>query len=383
MHNAGLTIEAFEPIRMWVENIGPFRQPFQLDFTDENSDPCNFFLLIAGNGRGKTTLLDIMAALWSMLDKKAIHIYGQDDLSKVFSSGGDPVRAQLDILVRFQQLETTQTMVLSLIAESEGASTVTPWTEPELKAAGAVEWCRFGVRKHSTGRLAQIRDKSVFVDDLLNSIRQENLNSSDGFSGSIVSVPTLLYFSAYRDIPKISEDGRSLSAPENWKYYPVRQFLAGDQWAHSLDNLLVWLKWLDDERFERAVDDVNRLVFRDSPKRLEGVQKAPPQAVISNKGQRHRLDQLSSGEKSLTQMILRIGSHMTRNTWVVIDELDIHLHLKWQHRILNALKKMVRENPGLRVIASTHSREILHGFQFEVKEPGLRKGGHIIDENSD
>jgi len=80
-------------------------------------------------------------------------------------------------------------------------------------------------------------------------------------------------------------------------------------------------------------------------------------------------------------MMLRIGAHMTRNTWIVIDEIDVHLHPKWQHRVLNILKQIVVETPGITVIASTHSREILEGFEFEIKEAGLKKGGHIIEEN--
>ena len=34
-------------------------------------------------------------------------------------------------------------------------------------------------------------------------------------------------------------------------------------------------------------------------------------------------------------------------------------------------------------IASTHSREILQALAFEVEESGLRKGGHIIEDELD
>lgn len=43
----------------------------------------------------------------------------------------------------------------------------------------------------------------------------------------------------------------------------------------------------------------------------------------------HRLDRLSSGEKNLVQLFLRIGAHMTRNTILLIDEFDVHLHIRW------------------------------------------------------
>lgn len=374
-------IQGFEPIRMWVENIGPFRDPFELDFTDDNGDPCNMFLLISENGQGKTTLLDVMVTLMGMVEKKAPIAFGHEDLDQTMLGGKDPSRAQLDILVRFYQDGDHQIAVLSLIAGPKGTTSIRAWTESELKDIGAQSWHRFGYRRHSSGRMEEIGAKDTFVQDLLGSVQNQMSTPPDGFGDSGVAEPALLYFTAYRDIPRVQDNGRAIEAPEDWKYRPVKSFLSRDEWIHSLDNLLVWLKWIDENRFQRAVEDVNQWVFKGTPKRLEDVQKDPPEAVISNRGSRHRLDRLSSGEKSLIQMILRIGAHMTRNTWIVIDEVDVHLHPKWQHRILNILKQIVAETPGLHVIATTHSREILQGFAFETKEPGLKKGGHIIEEN--
>jgi len=35
-------IDAFEPLWLTVENLGPFRgSPYQVDFTDANNQPCN------------------------------------------------------------------------------------------------------------------------------------------------------------------------------------------------------------------------------------------------------------------------------------------------------------------------------------------------------
>ncbi len=375
------SIQGFEPIRMWVENIGPFRDRFELDFTDGNGDPCNMFLLISENGQGKTTLLDVMVTLMGMLEKENPTSFGHEDLDRVEMLGKDPSRAQLDILVRFYQNQEQQSAVLSLIAGPKDTASIRAWTDSELKSAGAGSWNRFGYRRHFSGRMEKIGASDTFIQDLLGSIQNQMSVPPDGFGDSGVAEPTLLYFSAYRDIPKIEDYDRAIVAPEDWRYRPVKPFLSRAEWNHSLDNLLIWLKWIDEDRFQRAIEDVNQWVFKGTHKRLEEVEKDPPQAVISNKGSRHRLDRLSSGEKSLAQMMLRIGAHMTRNTWIVIDEVDVHLHPKWQHRILNILKQIVVETPGIHVIATTHSREILKGFEFETKEAGLRKGGHIIEEN--
>ena len=64
----------------------------------------------------------------------------------------------------------------------------------------------------------------------------------------------------------------------------------------------------------------------------------------------HRLDTLSNGEKSLVQLFVRLGAYMTRNTILLIDEPEAHLHEDWQQRLLTQLKKMAQEQfPGLTI----------------------------------
>lgn len=102
--------------------------------------------------------------------------------------------------------------------------------------------------------------------------------------------------------------------------------------------------------------------------------------MISN-GQEHTLDRLSSGEKNLVDLFLRIRAHCTKNSIILIDEPEIHLHPNWQKRLMKNLRQFVQEYPGMTIIIATHSIEMLRAFGFEHKEKGLRKGGEIIEEN--
>lgn len=193
-------------------------------------------------------------------------------------------------------------------------------------------------------------------------------------------------FSAYRDIHSIAllED-RPIIRPNHWGYQAIHCFSPHNEgWNHSLDNLLVWLKWLDDGRFEKACDLINKQVFEGTSKHLKDVQRDPPEAIVHTGGNEpgtHRIDRLSSGEKNLVQLFLRIGAHMTKNTILLIDEFDVHLHIRWQYRLFYALKALAaREDANFTVIASTHSTEILETFVagLDVDEDGLVKGGHLI-----
>jgi predicted ATP-binding protein involved in virulence len=89
---------------------------------------------------------------------------------------------------------------------------------------------------------------------------------------------------------------------------------------------------------------------------------------------------LSAGYRSMIGMVLDIACRMAilnpnmrDNAYetdgvVLIDELDLHLHPKWQWHIISALKQTF---PNVQFIATTHSSIILSSF----------KGENIIDIN--
>jgi predicted ATPase len=160
----------------------------------------------------------------------------------------------------------------------------------------------------------------------------------------------------------------------------------GREWRDSLDNLLVWLKWMDDGRFEAAVAAINGRVFKVGDKKLfagktlKGVRKEPPEAIIEADGLEHRLDRLSSGEKSLVQLYLRLGAHMTRNTILFIDEPEVHLHRNWQYETLFTLLELAKSHfPNVSVYMATHSERMMKAFGLNIAEENLRKGAYIIE----
>ena len=143
---------------------------------------------------------------------------------------------------------------------------------------------------------------------------------------------------------------------------------------------MVWLKWLDDGRFERALQLVNERVFHETTTFIKDVSREPPEAIVLHDGHRLRLDALSSGEKSLVQLFLRLGTHMTRNTILLIDEPEAHLHDQWKYRLFYQLKALVQDcYPGLTIIVATHSPEIMEAFAVELNEKNLRKGGYFFE----
>lgn len=102
---------------------------------------------------------------------------------------------------------------------------------------------------------------------------------------------------------------------------------------------------------------------------------------------------LSAGFRSMVGMVLDIAYRMailnpdlkekivTETPGVIlIDEIDLHLHPKWQWRIIPALKKTF---PKLQIIASTHSPIVIAScyeeklFTIDLKDPYLDKAEEV------
>jgi len=388
-----LLIYEFRPLFLTLDRIGPFQNFYAIDFTDENNRPSNFFMMVSPNGMGKTTALEIFSCLSGLLGKKDIDAYGHEDLDK--RNG----RAQLDFWVRLRWQGRNISIVLTVLAGNIGEETfLKPWSLEDLQAYSAETWHSAGFRSPVPGRYENLASRTDnLLQDLLATFRAASETvPDDSFLQPSFHLPTVLYLSAYRDIPYPNNDNhdciqhsahnvmeRSIAMPDHWRYQPLHAFEAHSAyWKNSLDNLLVWLKWLDNGSFEKARELINEQLFVDTTKRLKDVRRNPPEAIIdTGNNQTHRLDRLSSGEKSLAYLFLRIGAHCTRNTIILIDEMDIHLHIRWQHRLYNALEKMVLDNPGFTVMMTTHSLEILQRFTatMEQERKGIFMAGELIE----
>ena len=380
-------IYEFRPLYLTLDRIGPFQQKmYEIDFTDQGSRPCNFFMLVAANGFGKTTTLDILGCLLGMLDDPQLSHLGHEDLD---SQSG---RAQLDILLRCYWQGADLQVVLSLLGGTLGEDlSLKVWPKNDLEEYRATSWHRAGYIRRASGTLRPLptHKSDELVADLLGFFQFNKGEVPKAFGQSAFSAPTTLSFSAYRDIPNMDSQKirRVIEQPKYWGYQSLHQFSAHNtDWHYSLDNLLVWLKWLDDGRFEQACNLINGKVFSGTEKFLKDVKRDPPEAFIQVNNDEttfHRLNRLSSGEKNLVQIFLRIGAHMTQNTILLIDEFDVHLHIRWQFKLLNALKELAaQQDANFTVILTTHSTEILETYTgtLDINEEGLVKGGHFIKD---
>lgn len=198
-----LTIYEFRPLFLTLDRIGPFQNIYTVDFTDDNHRSCNFYMMVSPNGLGKTTTLEIFSCLMNLLGQKSIESYGHEDLDK--RSG----RAQLDFWVRLRWQGRNIGIVLSVLAGTLGEEILLkPWAPDELQKYNAESWHKCGFRSQVIGRYESVALRNDdLLQDLLATLRTASESvAEENFLQPSFHLPTVLYFSAYRDIPYPNND---------------------------------------------------------------------------------------------------------------------------------------------------------------------------------
>lgn len=377
-----LAITDWRVLQLSLEDIGPFRSgietfsflgetgPLGTDSDAGPPGPSNLYILIAPNGRGKTTILEAIYGLFALLNQRPEGAFA------------DPVaggRAQIDLRGTWSIEGTVQTVLLSLWTGSR--EPLTYWTDEELEAQAQVShWARLGlvVVAGDVQPLPESNDLGrILFDEVRSALGEAPTEPPSGAQ----KLPTVLYFPADRSVVA-PQDRRVVARPQSWGYQPAHRFTHdGPDWESSIDYLLVWLEWLQDTRLEGLLQNVNEHVFEpESNKRILRPDRAELQTFVSTPTGLHPLSSLSHGERALLQMFARVFSHMTLNTLLLVDEIELHLHTRWMNRMYNSLKQILERNPTLALIFTTHDRELIQVFDYQRQESGLTKGGFLIED---
>lgn len=115
------------------------------------------------------------------------------------------------------------------------------------------------------------------------------------------------------------------------------------------------------EAISDLLEGFSNLTFEDDPARL----------IVQKDNVKIDLRQLSDGERSLIAMICDLGRRLTlanpdlKNPLkgagvVLIDELELHLHPKWQREIVEKLRNTF---PNIQFIATTHSPFVIQSIK--------------------
>ncbi|MEH2226657.1 AAA family ATPase [Nostoc sp.] len=355
-----------------------------LDFHE--SEPT---VLIGINGVGKSSILDCLAILLTQLTGQI-----QDSLESLrffitqdVTNGRDKTYNEINVFIELQELTWSMTeykgvknndgKYIDLQAHIKSISDLQKEIQEKLKNYKGIETILMQSENMHTEIATAIR--SGLREDLKTAI--ENLNNQLATIPD-ANVPLAVYYPVNRaviDMPLEISEAYSFKQVDAYE-----QALTGGR--IDFKTFFEWFRNREDLENERRRDNPD---YRD--KQLEAVRQAisslipeflnlrversPLRMTVRKKGEELIVNQLSDGEKCLLAMVGDLARRLAianpslpdplqGNGVVLIDEIELHLHPKWQREIIPAL---TRTFPNCQFIVTTHSPQVIS----QVKPEGI------------
>ncbi len=247
------------------------------------------------------------------------------------------------------------------------------WTSTELDVKfDGKEFSWFNSRRLSTAVQDWIGTPAKSQKDIKDYISKELMTES-GFR----SVPLVLYYSTARIV---------LDVPMRAKNATIENPIQALNNCLSINNnfrkFFEWFKTEEENelrmmREDRTYRSRGLEAVRNSIRRMMNgysnlqIKPHPRRMVITSpEGKELRIEQLSGGYKAILSLVSDIASRLAQanpnaenpldcSALILIDELDMHLHPRWQRTIAHNLKQAF---PNCQFIATTHSPSVVQSL---------------------
>lgn len=311
-----------------------------------------FNVLIGDNGAGKTALLDALAV------GVGTFFLGIDDAVS-------PMIQDDDVRLSYRETEF-----------SEDGFAVPPRFEEQfpvnISCDGLIEgksynWSRTRLSGKGQTRWAGAKDIKQVGSNLQEQVRR-NEN---------VTLPLIAYYTIRRRWNTDKEDITEIVSPGSRLHGYVHSIRA----ERNAPFIYRWFKTMELARMqlERDLVPVNVVVKavygcmpQDAARVLEYDILLGELMAVDNLAKRYRLRLLSEGQRNIISLVMdlsyrattlnpHLGVEATQQTpgVVLIDEIDLHLHPKWQREIVGSLR---RAFPLVQFIVTTHSPIVLQNL---------------------
>ena len=338
----------------------------------------HFTLLVGDNGTGKTTLLDALAVAAGVWLVKAPD-------STLINSGRNILPSEIRLVPEKEGDRTLFREMVPAVVRATGT----------LGTKEGVSWMR---QIHVNGQ----RTSNLEAKDALNIV--QTMYEQDE-QGRHVLCPILGYYGAGRAwLPSNERPARRERKPNE----PARRWAAFYDCFNERIRFAALRDWFRRETTEAGnrggkmrpgFQAVRRAILRCIPE-ADGVwfDADRGQIVLSIGGNAQPFDNLSAGQRMMLALVADLAiKAVTQNTFLVpgeeteptaetlpkvlgetpglvlIDELDVHLHPRWQRRVASDLKSTF---PAVQFVCTSHSPQVIG--EVQPQEVRVLQDGEIL-----
>lgn len=362
-----------------VRNFKDFDRDFEDSWTGEVPDS---LLLIGPNGTGKSTLLNTIAGLWQILynfleederipDETQNTTSGSTTFTQTSGSPGNSSNQSKIPDRRFIDLLSNSRLAAMQVQGFLDAPNF--W----LFAGNDSDLLeRFIFENNSELRIGRLYTKEkgsdiTYATDAFyqpDSIEAQVTDAIDAYPSWFSSWQEKLVHNVYssrHDLPNIvylESETRILQpiknlgglTPEPDEFQWLARYEPSTSRKGSLQNYLFAQKAVNLPLFEDIRHQINLFL---NGKQLADISPKTYQIMVDVKGQKHPIDELSSGEKQVLLMLVTVIRRLEEGGIVMIDEPDLHLHVSMVNAFVGHLRKMIGEKKGQLILAS-HAPEL-------------------------
>lgn len=315
-------------------------------------------LLVGVNGVGKSTVLDAIRILLSQM------------MPRISDSTDRPVKfIDRDISINKDFLTAELTCELGQTNFSYSTKSYHRSYNPE-KFSGVGIWLFPTI---STGEDKPSREK---VNQII----------ASQFIDIYTQHPLAVFFSPNRSIIKTSKSIKTNSLPQHREALKLRQHFNSEEFID-------W--WLAYEKLQKEglastwpiLNALEEAIYEFISCSNLHVDEKGKVLLVKKAGLRLDVKQLSDGERGVLVLVLDLTRRLAEanpqlnnpakegKAIVLIDELDLHLHPRWQRTIVHQLTKTF---PNCQFIATTHSPQIISEVQPESLTFLVREGEQVV-----
>jgi AAA domain, putative AbiEii toxin, Type IV TA system/AAA domain len=342
-----------------LENVRCFSEKQVLDLSDGQGRPARWTILLGENGTGKTTVLQLLAAFDRVI-KPMWEIFSTRPGGVALQHPGDALR-----------LSAPSALIEDITRNSQG-----PWPRFSIKARLGVnltnqraindsEYKVFGGANGQLTFTAAYDYPMCYAYGTGRRLGVSSLNREDSDTG----LDSLF-----------SEDSKLLNA-EEWllrlDYSASKPSIVQEQQKKRRD--------MATDVLIKVLPDVRKIQFSDPTERkpTPGVEFLTPYGWVP-------LRQLGYGYRTMIAWVIDFTSRMVERypdssdplaepAVVLVDEIDLHLHPKWQRELIGFLTERF---PNTQFIVTAHSPLIVQAAPDANLVLLKREGDHVVIENN-